>query len=127
MTWGSHMSNFHRVTQYGSKIRHTTVTGVTCDTACLLHIPVIDPSLRARIWKADEWCRWDNCPLYELPPESSLGAQSVLKLLTLIQHPLDIQNPMWKLVGLKPRISEVLQTLLYLSQKIHLILVDFLG
>src|SRR6266436_1999590 len=31
--WGSHMSNFHGVTQYGSKIRHTTVTGVTCDTA----------------------------------------------------------------------------------------------
>jgi len=27
------MSNFHGVTQYGSKIRHTTVTGVTCDTA----------------------------------------------------------------------------------------------
>ncbi len=27
------MSNFHRVTQYGSKIRHATVTGVTCDTA----------------------------------------------------------------------------------------------
>ncbi len=27
------MSNFHRVTQYGSKIRHPTVTGVTCDTA----------------------------------------------------------------------------------------------
>ncbi len=23
------MSNFHRVTQYGSKIRHATVTGVT--------------------------------------------------------------------------------------------------
>src|SRR5260221_12708481 len=33
MSWGSHMSNFHRVTQYGSKIRHTTVTGVTCDSA----------------------------------------------------------------------------------------------
>src|SRR5260221_12338868 len=32
MTWGSHMSNFHDVTQYGSKIRHATVTGVTCDT-----------------------------------------------------------------------------------------------
>ena len=31
-------------------------------------------------------CRWDNCPLYELPTESSLGAQSILKLLTLIQH-----------------------------------------
>jgi len=40
MTWGSHMSNFHRVTQYGSKIRHTTVTGVTCDTArCQLWHP----------------------------------------------------------------------------------------
>ena len=67
-------------------------------------------------------CRWDNCPLYELPTESSLGAQSILKLLTLIQHSLDVQNPMWKLVGLKLRISEVLQTLSYLSQKIHLIL-----
>src|SRR5258708_16009719 len=33
MTWGSHMSNFHGVTQYGSKIRHATVTGVTCDRA----------------------------------------------------------------------------------------------
>src|SRR6266436_1055768 len=67
-------------------------------------------------------CRRDNCPLYELPTESSLGVQSILKLLTLIQHSLDIQNLMWKLVGLKLRISEVLQTLLYLSQKIHLIL-----
>src|SRR5260221_12189053 len=69
-----------------------------------------------------QWCRSDNCPLYELPPESSLGAQSILKSLTLIQHSLDIQNLMWKLVGLKLGISEVLQTLLYLSQKIHLIL-----
>ncbi len=34
MTWGSHMSNFHGVTQYGSKIRHASVTGVTCDTTC---------------------------------------------------------------------------------------------
>src|SRR5258706_10680961 len=68
------------------------------------------------------WCRQDNCPLYELPSESSLGVQSILKSLTLIQHSLDIQNPMWKLVGLKLRISEVLQTLSYLSQKIHLIL-----
>src|SRR5258707_15821570 len=41
MTWGSHMSNFHGVTQYGSKICHATVTGVTgvtqpiasCDSA----------------------------------------------------------------------------------------------
>src|SRR5258708_34394857 len=32
MAWGSHMSNFHRVTQYGSKIRHRSMTGVTCDT-----------------------------------------------------------------------------------------------
>ncbi len=68
------------------------------------------------------WCRQDNCPLYELPTESSLGVQSILKSLTLIQHSLDIQNPMWKLVGLKLRISGVLQTLSYLSQKIHLIL-----
>ena len=67
-------------------------------------------------------CRWDNCPLYEPPTESSLGAQSIPKLLTLIQHSLDIQNLMWKLVGLKLGISEVLQTLSYLSQKIHLIL-----
>src|SRR5258708_39225366 len=44
------------------------------------------------------WCRRDNCPLYELPTESSLGVQSILKSLTLIQHSLDIQNPMWKLV-----------------------------
>src|SRR5258708_12951539 len=67
-------------------------------------------------------CRRDNCPLYEPPTESSLGVQSILKSLTLIQHSLDIQNPMWKLVGLKLRISEELQTLSYLSQKIHLIL-----
>src|SRR5258707_8282215 len=67
-------------------------------------------------------CRQDNCPLYEPPTESSLGVQSILKSLTLIQHSLDIQNPMWKLVGLKLRISEVLQTLSYLSQKIQLIL-----
>src|SRR5258705_4339739 len=72
--------------------------------------------------KEEAWCRWDNCPLYEPPTESSLGVQSVLKSLTLIQHSLDIQNLMWKLVGLKLRISEVLQTLSYLSQKIHLIL-----
>src|SRR5258708_11482992 len=72
--------------------------------------------------KASNCYRRDNCPLYELPTESSLGVQSILKLLTLIQHSLDIQNPMWKLVGLKLRISEVLQTLSYLSQKIHLIL-----
>src|SRR5258708_375306 len=28
-------------------------------------------------------CRWDNCPLYEPPTESSLGAQSILKSLTV--------------------------------------------
>src|SRR5258708_25885419 len=72
--------------------------------------------------RAQSCCRQDNCPLYEPPTESSLGVQSVLKSLTLIQHSLDIQNLMWKLVGLKLRISEVLQTLSYLSQKIHLIL-----
>src|SRR5258708_13037217 len=72
--------------------------------------------------KASNCYRRDNCPLYEPPTESSLGAQSILKLLTLIQHSLDIQNLMWKLVGLKLGISEVLQTLSYLSQKIHLIL-----
>src|SRR5258707_7422469 len=32
MAWGSHMSNFHRVTQYGSKICHGSMMGVTCDT-----------------------------------------------------------------------------------------------
>src|SRR5258708_12147043 len=31
-------------------------------------------------------CRWDNCPLYDLPTESSLGVQSILKSLPLIQH-----------------------------------------
>src|SRR5258708_30416141 len=72
--------------------------------------------------KASNCYRRDNCPLYELPTESSLGVQSILKSLTLIQHSLDIQNPMWKLVGLKLRISEVRQTLLFLSHKIHLIL-----
>src|SRR5258705_3440577 len=30
--WGGHKSDFHNVTQYGSKICHATVTGVTCDT-----------------------------------------------------------------------------------------------
>src|SRR5260221_10358211 len=34
MAWGSHMSNFHRVTQYGSKIHHRSMMGVTCDTTC---------------------------------------------------------------------------------------------
>src|SRR5258708_39505074 len=34
MAWGSHMSNFHRVTQYGSKIHHGSMVGVTCDTTC---------------------------------------------------------------------------------------------
>src|SRR5260221_12627590 len=67
-------------------------------------------------------CRRDNCPLYEPPTESSLGVQRGLKSLTLIQHSLDIQNPMWKLVGLKLRISGVLQTLSYLSRKFTLIL-----
>src|SRR5260221_6413757 len=38
MTWGSHMSNFHGVTQYGSKIHHTTMTGVTCDTMSLMRL-----------------------------------------------------------------------------------------
>src|SRR5260221_14788671 len=35
MTQGSHMSNFHGVTQYGSKICHTTVTQpiANCDSA----------------------------------------------------------------------------------------------
>src|SRR5258708_38045815 len=81
------------------------------------------PCLVLRIRAMSEaQCRQDNCPLYELPTESSLGVQSILKSLTLIQHSLDIQNLMWKLVGLKLRISEVLQTLSYLSQKIHLIL-----
>ncbi len=53
MTQGSHMSNFHGVTQYGSKIRHATVTGVTCDTAhCQLwHW--------GRFWLSwDIWLRW---------------------------------------------------------------------
>src|SRR5258708_33540988 len=31
-------------------------------------------------------CRWDNCPLYDLLTESSLGVQNVLKSLPLIQH-----------------------------------------
>src|SRR5258706_9393477 len=31
--WGCHESDFHKVTQYGSKMCHATVTGVTCDTA----------------------------------------------------------------------------------------------
>ena len=30
--WGSHESDFHNVTRYGSKMCHTSVTGVTCDT-----------------------------------------------------------------------------------------------
>src|SRR5258708_22926833 len=30
--WGGHESDFHNVTQYGSKMCHATVTGVTCDT-----------------------------------------------------------------------------------------------
>src|SRR5260370_20724453 len=49
MAWGSHMSNFHRVTQYGSKIRHGSMTGVTCvthpitdnDSLCLLSKKII--------------------------------------------------------------------------------------
>src|SRR5258708_4651338 len=28
--WGGHKSDFHNVTQYGSKMCHATVTGVTC-------------------------------------------------------------------------------------------------
>src|SRR5258707_8860010 len=31
--WGCHKSDFHKVTQYGSKMCHAIVTGVTCDTA----------------------------------------------------------------------------------------------
>src|SRR5260221_9910095 len=31
--WGCHESDFHKVTQYGSKMCHATVTSVTCDTA----------------------------------------------------------------------------------------------
>src|SRR5258708_18101037 len=31
--WGGHKSDFHKVTQYGAKMCHATVTGVTCDTA----------------------------------------------------------------------------------------------
>ena len=30
--WGCHESDFHKVTQYGSKMCHATVTVVTCDT-----------------------------------------------------------------------------------------------
>src|SRR5258707_15797126 len=30
---GCHKSDFHKVTQYGSKMCHATVTGVTCETA----------------------------------------------------------------------------------------------
>src|SRR5258708_22645616 len=30
MAWGSHMSNFHRVTQYGSKICHRSMTACVC-------------------------------------------------------------------------------------------------
>src|SRR5258708_12255356 len=62
-----------------------------------------------------------------LSPSLPLGSPiwtmgELVVTLTLIQHSLGIQNPMWKLVGLKLGISEVLQTLSYLSQKIHLIL-----
>src|SRR5258708_20290415 len=35
---------------------------------------------------SNDHCRWDNCPLYDLPTESSLGVQSILKSLPLIQH-----------------------------------------
>ena len=31
--WEGHKSDFHNVTQYGSKMCHATVTGVTCDTS----------------------------------------------------------------------------------------------
>src|SRR5258706_7026325 len=65
-------------------------------------------------WPLSHRCRRDNCPLYEPPTESSLGVQSVLKSLTLIQHSFDIQNPMWKLVGLKLSNSRVLPTFSYL-------------
>src|SRR5258708_10705889 len=34
MTQGCHMSDFHRVTQYGSNICHASVSCVTCDTTC---------------------------------------------------------------------------------------------
>src|SRR5258708_15776310 len=46
MTLGSQMSNFDRVNQYGSKIHHATMTGVTCDTAChqLSQCPPFGPS-----------------------------------------------------------------------------------
>src|SRR5258708_9699562 len=31
--WEGHESDFHNVTQYGSKMCHATVTGMTCDSA----------------------------------------------------------------------------------------------
>ena len=32
--WEGHKSDFHNVTQYGCKMCHATVTGVTGDTTC---------------------------------------------------------------------------------------------
>src|SRR5258708_36543970 len=40
-TWGSHVSDFHRVTQNGSKICHGCVTGVTCEYNLL---PAVTPT-----------------------------------------------------------------------------------
>ena len=48
-TWGSHVSNFHRVTQNGSEICHTSVThDTTChqlwQLAVLWHHPIVELS-----------------------------------------------------------------------------------
>ena len=50
MTWGSHMSNFHRVTQYGSKIHHTTMTDVMCDTDWVTYYHIIPPTTPWQWW-----------------------------------------------------------------------------
>src|SRR5260221_13800487 len=116
----------HGNTQRTGHTPHTADPGATKPAKCPDPITTCRPASTTHHNQTSKdhcaHCRRDNCPLYEPPTESSLGVQSILKSLTLIQHSLDIQNPMWKLVGLKLRISGVLQTLSYLSRKIHLIL-----
>ncbi len=76
--WGSHKSDFHNITQYGSKMCHGSVTGVTCDTTrCGLwqHHPVI-------------WDSPDDRPIpLPLHPCTSSTGPSPWKVIPYVEPP----------------------------------------
>ena len=96
MTQGSHMSNFHRVTQYGSKIRHTTVTGVTCDTAC------------CQLWQIHRVILWHPPAVVGISPNHSSSFKSQpswMKYISLERKNSDLQDGATRFVILFVKLS----------------------